>query len=57
MKSLCRWKSEKMADTYTRKTERLKSEASKTLLKKTANVRGNLSNADKENVDESATKR
>ena len=29
MKSLCRWKSEKMADTYTRKTERLKNEGSR----------------------------
>lgn len=29
MKSLCRWKSEKMADTYTRKTERLKNEGRK----------------------------
>ena len=40
MKSLCRWRSEKMADTYTRKTERLKNEATQTLLKKTANEAG-----------------
>ena len=31
MKILCRWKSEKIEDTYSRKTERLKGEASKTL--------------------------
>ena len=46
MKSLCRWKSEKMADTYTRKTERLKNEGSRTILKKTANVEPSTIGAD-----------
>lgn len=35
MKCLCRWKSEKMADVYTRQTDRLKNEATNALLRRT----------------------
>lgn len=57
MKSLCRWKSEKMADTYTRKTERLKNEATQTLLKRTAKEFVENATTEKGSAVESATKR
>lgn len=57
MKSLCRWKSEKMADVYTRKTERLKKEATKTLLKKTAHDTAEPSTIGEDNSVETAVKR